>query len=78
MKTSTEEATLAFGDGMVTLHRKGSSQAVVANILGVLDGGTKEQSFYLDRLIHKSHETELASYAVHGAKTTILVRKAPS
>lgn len=78
MKTSTEEATLTFGDGVVTLHRKGSSQVVVANVLGVLVGGTNEQSFYLDRLIHKCHETELASHAVHGAKTTILVRKALS
>jgi hypothetical protein len=76
MKVTSEEATITFGEGVVTLRRKGSSQAIVANILGVVSGG-KEQSFYLDRLIHKPHETELASYAVHGAKTTILALSTP-
>lgn len=59
------------GEGVVTIRQRGLSQAVVANVLGEepCPGG---RLIYLDRLVHRPHETELGEYGVSGAVSSIL------
>lgn len=65
MKNSTE-AIITVGDGVLSIARSGQSKVVVANILGTTteDGN---QCWYVDRLVHAPHETELGHYKVSGA-----------
>lgn len=67
----TKDANVHVGHDVVVVRRKGSSATIVANVLGRtdVDGG---QALYLDRLIHKSWETELGGYGVKGAISSIL------
>lgn len=66
-----EEADIVIGDGVLTIRRKGSSSTAVARILG-RSGVGDEEKIYLDRLIHKPHESELGPYFVSGAVSSIL------
>jgi hypothetical protein len=75
MKVKTE-ATITIGEGVLTIARSGQSKVVVANILGVT---TEENNrcWYLDRLVHAPHETELGDYQVSGAISSKLYKPAP-
>ena len=68
----TTEANVHVGDGCVVVRRKGSSTPAIANVLGSVptESGTL---LYLDRLIHKSYESELGGYTVKGAISSIVV-----
>lgn len=72
MQTNETEATVTLGDGVVTVRRKGSTRLTVANILGQAVADNKT-AIYLDRLVHKPHESSLGTFHVHGATTSILV-----
>lgn len=72
MTSETIDASVHIGDGVVVVKRKGSSQPAVANILG-MQPGEAGQRVYLDRLIHRAHERELAGFPVSGAISSILV-----
>lgn len=71
MQTTTE-ASVHLGEGIMVVRRKGSSSPAIANVLGSVatESGTL---LYLDRLIHKPHESELGGYAIKGAISSIVV-----
>jgi hypothetical protein len=66
------DANVHLGDGIVVIRRKGTSSPAIANVLGSVptESGTL---LYLDRLIHKPHESELGGYSVKGAISSIVV-----
>jgi hypothetical protein len=68
----TTEANVHLGEGIVVVRRKGSSSPAIANVLGSVQTETGTQ-LYLDRLIHKPHESELGGYSVRGAISSIVV-----
>jgi hypothetical protein len=73
MKSS--EAEVHIGDGVVVVRRSGNSVSAVANILGTEEGEGGSRLVYLDRLIHEPFESELGSYDVSGAISTIITVK---
>jgi hypothetical protein len=72
MTSETIDASVHIGDGVVVVKRKGSSLPAVANILGTLPGEDGQRVF-LDRLVHRAFERELAGFPVSGAISSILV-----
>lgn len=70
---STPEATVTIGDGVLSIARSGQSRIVIANILGttIEDGN---DCWYLDRLVHAPHESELGPYKVRGAISSVLFK----
>lgn len=76
MAITENTAEVTLGDGVVTIKRKGTSSLIVANILGKIVED-KTESIFLDRLVHDSHETELGSFAVSGAVSSILKKQLP-
>mgnify|MGYP000745875685 CR=1 FL=1 len=71
------EVTVTLGDGVVVLHRSGQSKRIVANVLGVERADSGEiQKVWLDRLVHRTFESEFADWHVSGAVSTVLIRKA--
>lgn len=68
----TIEANVHLGEGIVVVRRKGSSSPAIANVLGSVPTETGTL-LYLDRLIHKPHESELGGYAIKGAISSIVV-----
>lgn len=72
MRNEEPEATVTLGDGVAMVRRRGSSALAVANVLGTTVADDKT-AIYLDRLVHKSHESSLGSFLVKGATTTILI-----
>lgn len=71
---SNDDVTVTLGDGVATFKRSGSSSVVVANILGK-EVGDKQEAFYLDRLVHKPHESQFGEFTVTGAISSILTRQ---
>lgn len=72
MEMENIEANVHVGDGVVVVRRKGSSSPAIASILGSVPSETGT-ALYLDRLIHKPHETELGGYLVRGAISTVVM-----
>lgn len=58
-----------MGDGIVTIVRRTTAQAVVCKILGIEDDG---RTIYLDRLVHAPWERQLGEWRCEGAISTIL------
>lgn len=71
----TSETTVTIGDGVVTIARSGQSKVVIANILGTTIEHDND-CWYLDRLIHAPHESELGPYNVRGAISSVLFKPA--
>lgn len=67
---------ISMGVSAIRIKRKGQSEIVTANILGqtVEEGYT---CWYLDRLVHASHEKLLGEYSVSGAVSSKLMMPAP-
>ena len=72
MKQQQRAVGLTIGSGYVTVTEGG--RVVVAKILGCEEEAGQER-IYLDRLVHRSGEDELAGFAVAGAISTILTRE---
>ena len=71
------DVTVTLGDGVAVLHRSGQSKRIVANVLGVERADSGEiQKVWLDRLVHRTFESEFADWHVSGAVSTVLIRKA--
>lgn len=68
-----ENCTIAIGDGLVTVKRRGTRGTTVANILGTVEAAGIEV-ICLDRLVHGIFESELDGWQVGGAVTTLLSR----
>jgi hypothetical protein len=69
---------VALGDGVAVIRREGRSRATVATILGCESGADGEVTrVYLDRLVHRPHESVFAEWAVSGAVSSILTRHSP-
>lgn len=66
-----DTSTLAVGEGVVVLRRKGRG-TVTANILGEELDRPKPgiKTLWLDRAIHEDHEETLGGYPVSGALVT--------
>lgn len=69
------QAKVLIGEGMVTIVRRTSAQAVVCKVLGVEDDG---RTIYLDRLVHSPWELQLGEWLCEGAISTILRIQAES
>lgn len=70
----TTRVTVVIGDDVVTLRRSGSTQPIVANILGgEKDGQGNWQRIWLDRFIHRITD-EFQGWSASGAVVTELVR----
>jgi hypothetical protein len=69
--TKTDTATLAVGEGVIVLRRKGRAP-VTANILGEEENRPEKgvKTLWLDRLIHANYEATLGGYPVSGAVVT--------
>lgn len=66
-----------LGEGVVTIKRPNQSRLVTANILGRETTSGREH-VYLDRVVHRVHESEFEGWTVSGAVSTILVRTLPA
>jgi len=69
----TENCTIAIGEGVATVKRRGTRGTAVAKILGTVEADGVEV-ICLDRLVHDIHESELDGWHVAGAVTTLLSR----
>ncbi|CAG9180379.1 hypothetical protein LMG23992_04227 [Cupriavidus laharis] len=65
--------SIALGEGVVTVKRRGTCGTTVASILGTVEADGVEV-ICLDRLVHGIHESELDGWQVAGAVTTLLSR----
>jgi len=75
MPHDQQTVTVTLGEGVVVLHRSGRSAAVIANILGQdLDVNGEVKQIWLDRLVHRSYETEFVGWNVSGAISSVLTR----
>ena len=65
-----------LGDGVVTIWRAGSTNAILANVLGIekVDG---YQKVYLDRLVHNDAQI-WEEWSASGCVSTILHRQTTS
>ena len=66
------EAHVHLGEDIVVVRRKGSSAPALAKVLGRVET-ERGTLLYLDRLIHKPHESELGGFRVHGAISSIVL-----
>ena len=71
MKTS--ECSIAVGEGVAAVKRRGTRSTTVAKILGTVEADGMEV-VCLDRLVHGIFETEMDGWQVSGAVTTLLAR----
>lgn len=67
------ECSIALGEGVATVKRRGTRRTTVAKILGTLEADGVEM-ICLDRLVHGVFETEIGGWQVSGAITTMLAR----
>jgi hypothetical protein len=67
-----KEDVIGVGDGLVTLHRKNRSEAIVSVLLGESTDAAGTRTLWLDRLVHAPKETELGEWICSGAITTVL------
>lgn len=72
--TNLKEAHVSIGDGMVVIKFQGVSKKVVANIIGTESNQGEVNRIYLDRLVHAPANTEIGSWQVTGAISSILYR----
>jgi len=71
-----EATSVTLGDGVAVIRRKGTSECVVAGILGVeADAQGETETVYLDRIVHRIGESDFEGWAVSGAVSTILRRR---
>lgn len=67
--------SIALGEGLATVRRRGHSSPVVAKVLGVEAGSTGEvERVYLDRLVHRPGEHNFGTWRASGAISTVLTR----
>ena len=69
----TEDCTIAIGEGVATVKRRGTRGTTVANILGTVEANGIEV-ICLDRLVHGIIEDKLDGWCAGGAVTTLLSR----
>lgn len=70
-----EAVLLRIGESEAVISRQGSSNHVVAKILGIEETEKKGRIIYLDRLVHRPGESYLGDYEVSGAVSSILYSK---
>lgn len=76
MREDKPEVTVALGEGVAVLRRSGQSKRIVANVLGVERSESGEvQKVWLDRLVHRTFESEFENWSVSGAVSTVMTRK---
>lgn len=70
-----DEVVVTVGESWVVVRRHNRSAAATARILGI---DTAEDGapcrIWLDRLVHRTGETTLGPWSVHGAVSTVLER----
>lgn len=68
-----ENVTVTIGEGVAVIRRKGQSRPVVANILGIEhDESGRPKTVWLDRLVHRYHESRFIGWSVFGALSSVL------
>lgn len=67
------ECSIAIGEGLATVKRRGTRGTTVAYILGTVEADGLEV-VCLDRLVHGITESEMDGWQVSGAVTSVLAR----
>ncbi|MCY1205009.1 hypothetical protein D9M68_139590 [compost metagenome] len=67
------ECSIAIGEGLATIKRRGTRGTTVAHILGTVEADGLEV-VCLDRLVHGIFEDEMDGWHVSGAVTSVLAR----
>ena len=67
------ECSIAIGEGLATIKRRGTRGTTVAHILGTIEADGLEV-VCLDRLVHGIFESEMDGWQVSGAVTSVLAR----
>lgn len=69
-----DTAEVVFGEGVVTVRRKGRLSAT-AQVLGQQENYPKKgwRTLWLDRVVHEGHEDTMGGYRVTGALVTEMV-----
>lgn len=63
--------SVVIGDGVVTIHHPGQSDPILARILGD-ETSCGWRTLWLDRLVHRPHDSAIGLWDLSGASTSIL------